>query len=1013
MVRFLLRRPIAVTMVFLALMVFSLLALTRLPVSLLPPIDVPQIVLKVSYPNSSPESIEQNVLRPIRESLLTLNGLEEMESKAGSEVGTIRLQFDFGTSMNLSYIEVNEKIDRLTNSLPTDLPRPQVIRINTNDIPMVRIQVIPKEGTDYAEVTRLTENVLRKRIEQIQGISLVDINGKQERVITIAPYKERLAALGMTEQNIINAIKSGNQDLPGISVKDGQYRYYLRLATRVDRPEDIKALPVRGPGVTAVPLGNLARVEYEMGEALGYHLFGQNEGLVVTVHKQAAAKMNELMEQITASVRLFETDYPQVSFAMTQDQSTLLRAGINNLQSSLLFGGMFAFGVLFIFMGNYRLPLIIGISLPTSLLISFLVFYAAGISINVISLSGLALGLGMLIDNAIIVLDNISRKRQEGLELFEACVQGVMEVMSALISSVLTTLAVFVPLIFMSGVSGALFYDQAVAIAAILFVSLLVAFILLPLLYRVLFASKSSHFLKEDSLFYSKVRQMYKWAYGKVMARRLVNFIVLLALIPLFLGLGLVMPTEGLPPIEKTDAVMEVDWNEPIGVVENKKRIRLLIAELDGEYVQAEADIGLRQFLLFDGENSVQQATLYLDFLDSEKKDDGMEKLEGLMAQRYVSAVVTIRDAPNAFDQLFASDRPLLEMRWKDLHSKKPVPSEDLEPWLADLPVQGWTKGPGLQEESAVLFRVDLEKMSLYGVPMSTLTTAIERLFGQYSIDEIKHFSEVTPILLAGNKADFREILRRNELVGTDDKSYALENFVKVSYEDHYKYVTSDKSGIYQSVEFTDRESTGKIDLLKTWAKSHGLSSSFAGQYFADQENIRQLMSILGVAILLLYFILAAQFESFVQPLIVIFTLPLGLGGALMVLWMTGSSLNVMAAIGLVVMLGIMVNDAILKIDTINRLRQKYGKMSLGQTKEQILNKAMFEAGEVRLKPILMTSVTTILALLPVVFSSGLGADLQRPLVYSVIGGLTIGTLTALYFVPLAYWFLTQKVVVK
>jgi len=1009
MVRFLLSRPIAVTMVFVALMVFSLIAFTKLPISLLPPIDVPQIVVKVSYPNASPEAIEQNVLRPVREGLLTLNGLEDMESKAGSETGTVRLQFAFGTSMELAYIEVNEKIDRLTNSLPEELSRPQVIRINTNDIPMVRIQVIPKEGTDYAEVTKLTENVLKKRIEQLQGISLVDINGKQERVITVEPNKAVLAGLGMTEQNVISAIQSGNRELPGISVKDGQYRYFLRLATRVDTPEDIEKLPVSGPNGTVVALGKVANVRYKMGETMGYHLYGGQEGLVVTVHKQAAAKMNELMEKVRESVELFKNDYPQVDFAMTQDQSMLLNAGINNLQTSLLFGGIFAFGVLFIFMGNYRMPLIIGVSLPTSLVISFLVFHAFGISINVISLSGLALGLGMLIDNAIIVLDNITRKRQDGLPLFEACVQGVNEVMSALVSSVLTTLAVFVPLVFLSGISGALFFDQAVSVAAILFVSLVVAFILLPLLYRLFFAKKVWDSRQEDSRFFRGILKVYKKGFVWVMARRRRSLGLLFSLVPVFLIIGFALPTEGLPPIGKKDALIEVDWNEPIGVEQNRDRVKTVIESLGETFEQAEADVGVRQFLLFDGENAVQQASIYVDFSDQDSKERQTNILEKLLRENHPRASVEIMDAPNAFDQLFSSNIPYYEMRWKDLKNKKPVEAATMGPWLEALPAKSWKKGPGLQEEAAVLFRIDLEKLALYQIEIGALTNQIEKLFGRYTIDEIKHFSEVTPIRLQGNKEDFSAILKNNYLTGKDGQGYALANFILVSYENHYKYVTADKTGIYQSVEITAPNPQNNDRILKDWGKERNLSVSFSGQYFKDQENLKQLMGILGVAVLLLYFILAAQFESFVQPLIVIFTLPLGIGGALLVLWLSGTSLNVMSAIGLVVMLGIMVNDAILKIDTINRLRIKYRSTEPDLGASAILDKALFEAGAIRLKPILMTSITTILALLPVVFSSGLGADLQRPLVFSVIGGLTIGTLTALYFVPLCYWAFSRK----
>jgi multidrug efflux pump subunit AcrB len=250
--------------------------------------------------------------------------------------------------------------------------------------------------------------------------------------------------------------------------------------------------------------------------------------------------------------------------------------------------------------------------------------------------------------------------------------------------------------------------------------------------------------------------------------------------------------------------------------------------------------------------------------------------------------------------------------------------------------------------------------------------------------------------------------LRKTQIAASDSAYYTLSEFVDFHYDDHYKNVTADKTGIYQSVFVTsENPDSYKSDFIK-WGADKNLGVSMVGQYFKDQENIKQLIGILLISVLLLYFILAAQFESFIQPLIVVLTLPLGIGGAFLVILLAGSSLNVMSAIGLVVMLGIMVNDAILKIDTINRLRKDL-VADPGTSAEEALELALHRAGQIRLKPILMTSITTILALIPIIFSAGLGADLQRPLVYSVIGGLTIGTLTALYFVPLAYWFFVSK----
>jgi multidrug efflux pump subunit AcrB len=1008
MVRFLLQRPVGVLMTFIALMVFSVIVIRSLPVALLPPIDVPQILVKIQYPNASPEAIEQNVLAPIRESMLTMAGLENIESQAGSETGTIRLTFDFGTKMELAYIEANEKIDRLSNSLPQDLPRPQVLRINTNDIPVIRVQVIPKAGIDLAEISLLTENVLKKRLEQLEGVALVDINGKQEKIISVTPDLPALLALNMTEENLIQAVRFGNEELPGISVEDGQFRFYLRLATRVSSPEDILGLPVRSKDGVTVDLSRVAKVQYETKEPLGFHLFGNQEALVITVHKQATAKMNDLVPQVYAAVDQFRGDYPQVDFDLSQDQSILLKAGISNLQGSLLFGGIFAFAVLFLFMGDYRTPIIIGLSLPISLLISFLVFYAAGISINIISLSGLALGLGMLIDNAIIVLDNITRKRTEGIDLFEACVQGVNEVMSALISSVLTTLAVFVPLVFLSGIAGALFLDQALAVTAILGVSLLVAFIFLPMLYLFFFKRKKQESAgeKDDSRIFSWIKKQYKRLFALVFKKPGLSFSIFLILIPLGLLLVKFLPIQGMPEVEKVDAVVTINWNEPISASVNKSRTLDLLQNLEKTYSKAEADVGVRQFLLFDGEGSIQESNLYFLFAESAAKEAFLSAFRQNLQTQHPRALVETMDAPNAFDQLFASNMPYFEVRWRDLVGKKPIPVGQMETWLQDFPVKDYGLGLGLQQEPSVVFELDAAKMALYGIAPESLMQKVRQLFGTYTITDIRQFGEITPITLRQDQKQVDELLTSNAVEGKDGQSYPLSEFIRINYQNHYKYVTADKGGLYQSVALGSDNPMGHTNTIREWALDKNLGVGFVGQFFKDQETIRELTGILLVAVLLLYFILAAQFENFVQPMIIILTLPLGIGGVWILLLLTGSSLNIMSSIGMVVMLGIMVNDAILKIDTINRLRQQYAA-DLDPT--FALRKALDVAGEIRLKPILMTSLTTILALLPVIFSGGIGADLQRPLVYSVIGGLTIGTFTALYFVPLAYWFLAKR----
>lgn len=1010
MVRFLINRPIAVFLSFIGILFFSVLAIRNLPVSLLPGIEVPSVVIKVDYPNNPAQIIENSILKSIRGELNSLNNLKSIESTASSETGLIRLQFEYGTRMDLAYIEINEKVDRLQESLPRDMDRPRIIRINTSDIPIIRVQVLPKNGADLVALSQLSERVLKKRIEQIDGVSIVDINGYREQFISIEPNAAQLSALNIPESQIESVLNSANRELGQLSIKDGQYRYFVRMANRLDDLDEIKKLPLTTPNGEVISLQQLADVKFETEKVLSYHLYGQQEGLVITVHKQNSAKMTELVPLVYEAIALFKTDYPQVDFELTQDQSTLLNAGIDNLTTSLIYGGMFAFAVLFLFMGNFKMPIIMGITLPVSLTISFLLFRAVGLSINIISLSGLALGLGMLIDNAIIVIDNITRKRKDGLDIIEACVSGVNEVMAPLISSVLTTLAVFVPLVFLNGLSGSLFYDQAVSVAIILGTSLMVAFILLPLLYRVFF-EKSKKQVKEDSKLFLLILRVYKAFYNLIWRFKAISFILLLTLIPLTYFVLLGFEKTGLPDIEKTETLLTINWNEPIDAEANKERVSSLINALEGEPIN-ESDIGISQFLLSVEDGRVENAQIYLKFDSREEKASAEKWIADYFVQRHANATLAIEDAPNAFDQIFKSEGRYFTAKWKNLGQAELMDRDDLTSLLVDvgnITSASAQDGKGFLYEESLEATIDNKALAFYSISESSFKSALSNALDGFLVTEIRRFGEVIPIKIQRPSGDLQQQLQNVYVTGRERQQYPLSQFINLDFIKVEKNITADRTGPYQSLEWetiADSDIQKLTDELPKVASKYGLTVDFGGTYFEDQENLRQLIFILIISVALLYFILAAQFESLIQPLIVIFTLPLGILGALLVLQLAGASLNVMSAIGIIVMLGIMVNDAILKIDTINRLRLLPSQE--GSSRE-VLTAAIAKTGQIRLKPILMTSITTILALLPVIFSTGIGADLQRPLVYSVIGGLTIGTFTALYFVPLAYWFVSRK----
>lgn len=1007
MVRYLIQRPVAVLMMFIALVIAGLFLIKKVPVSLLPDVDVPEIIIRINYPNTAAAVLDRNIVEPVRESLLNLDNLQSIESRSANHTAYLHLTFEYGTRMNLAYIEVNEKIDQLSGTLPRDMPRPQVMRINTSDIPVIRLQVIPGNEDDYGEISSLAQKILKKRIEQVEGVSLVDINGTRQNIISITPDRAVLTALGIDESFITAAIQNSNRELGGLSVKDGQYRYFVKLENVLEDISAIAALPVRLKDGSVIPLKTVAGVEEEPEKQTGYHLFNGKEGLVITIQKQPGSKMNDLVPKIKDAVNLFRKDYPQATFDLTQDQTFLLDAGISNLKQDLLYGGILTVLLLFMFLGNWASPSLMSISIPLSLIITFIFFYLFNISFNIISLSGLALGVGMLIDNSIVVIDNITRKRREGLSMTESSVEGTNEVITPVISQVLTTIAVYAPLILLSGMAGALITDQAIGLTISLGVSLLVAFVLAPLLYKI-FLKTPPEKLKEDTFFFQSVSRAYHRMIRHILRHKLVYFLFTLLIMPVGFWLAGKIPVSSLPKIEKKESLIMIDWNEPVDAQENLQRTRALLTRIQPSCTVTESETGIKQFLLQQDNNTIQQTEIYFSCKQERDKLNTDILVRDWVQKKYPAASLRIIDAPNAFTQLFTTSSPYFEARFKPVKSNTGTEEfTGLDRVLKKIPAD-YIPGAGIVTERSITVSLNNEKMALYGVSRQVIDEALKQQFGTYTISEIKQFGDIRVIRLKTGNNSIESKLS-SIVKGISGTAYPLNYFLSVNNDQQAKFITSDKSGHYKSIIFKPGIS-GIKDLEKKisgLAMQEGFTAEFSGSYYTDRQQLKNLRFIFLLVLILLYFILAIQYESLVQPIVVMLTIPLGITGGMFLLWITGGTLDVMAAIGFIVILGLIVDDPILKIETLNRLEKKYLSQGLKHD-DRLLERMIHEAGDICLKPLLMVSLTTSIALVPVLFVGGIGNDLQKPLSVVIIGGLTIGTFFTTWFIPLAYWYVTK-----
>jgi multidrug efflux pump subunit AcrB len=1003
MVNFLINRPIAVIMVFLAILFLGVVTVFKLPVSLMPDIDIPEITVQATYHGIPAREMQNTVMNPIRLKLMQVAHLEDIETETRDGYGIIRMKFSHGTDINYAYIECNEKIDDAMNQLPRGFDRPRVVKASATDIPVFNLMITQK--ADWADNFRLVElsefvkSVILKRIEQLPEVAMVDITGAIEPELVITTDHEKLKSIGITDQDILNALESNNANIGNLMVRDGYYQYQIKFANYLKDAKDIGDLYV-GKNDRLMQLKDLAIVEIKPQVRRGIFMNRERTGLCLSIIKQSDARMEDLKKEIDLMVQTYRSDYPHLDFEIEKDQTTMLTYSIGNLKQSLWFGGLLAMMVMFLFLKDFRSPLLIAFSIPVALIVCLLLFYLFGISMNIISLSGLVLAVGMMIDNSIIVIDNINQYIDRGETVHKACVIGTNEVIRPLISSGLTTCAVFLPLIFLSGISGALFFDQAISVTIGLGASFLVSITLIPTLYRLFFIRKpkvaANNFL--GSINKIDYERAYEKSFSHVFKYRriyLFAFVLMLAAsYPLYKMVGV----SQLPKIEQTEMIALLDWNEPIHVEENALRVEQLVSSIPDNISQYSSLIGEQQYVLNSkSERTASESEIYFKTKSADSISIIAEQIRNFLSVKYPIANVTFHAPENIFEAIFAEDVPELLIRLSSMKGQEQPALQDVWSFTDSLAKNDNLVFEQVPVHDQIVIEVDPELLLLYKVNFSTVTSQLEKAFNQKRIGVLKTYQRFIPILLADENRSVSDVIQNTFIQNVDGVEYPLSRLVRLGREQQYKTIRASRNGEY--VPLVAKTSLLSIPTIIEKVKSGIKNSSllqaeFDGTWFRQKVLMKELLFVLLISVILLFFILAAQFESFLQPLIVLVELPIDIASALFMLWIFGETLNLMSAIGIIVMSGIIINDSILKIDTINRTRAEG---------HSVLD-SIHIAGIRRLKPIIMTSLTTILALLPFLFFKGLGADLQKPLALAIIGGMTIGSLVSIYIVPIIYW---------
>ena len=632
MIKKLITRPIAVTMSVIAIMVMSLVAMGYLPVSLMPAINIPQITVQVAAPGMSVREIDNVLLKPLKNQLSQVAGLKNITAEARADIGTIYMDFEPDCNIDIVFIDVNEKMDRAITSLPKDVERPKVIKASVTDIPAFYLNLSLKNGIpgkegelreagiEFSELGQFARDVISKRIEQLPQTAMVDISGVVTPELLCIPNYAKLTSMGADISLLEQAINNNNVSLGALSIKDGQYRYSIHFDARIISKEDIENIYIKHDG-RIYQFKELCEIVQRPAKRSGLVRSKGDPAISMAIIKQNDAKMEDLQQSIATLIDDLEKEHPNIRFELTRDQTKLLTYSIDNLGSNLLVGGILAALVIFLFMKDLRSPMLIVVTIPLSLVITLLAFHLLGISLNIISLSGLVLGTGMIVDNSIIVIDNISQKWRSGMKLDDSIAEAVSEVFTPMLSSVLTTCSVFLPLIFLSGTAGALFYDQAMAVTIALFASLLVAVLVLPvyfyLMYKKLSPYTENRFIDRIFTFnyYRPYEKTLKWTlrHGKL------TIICFIALIPITYFIYQMVEKSRLPHISHDDTIMTVDWNSGISLEENDLRVHRLLSQVDSLTEQTTSMVGVQQFLMsHTKEITSSESVVYIKAKDAE-----------------------------------------------------------------------------------------------------------------------------------------------------------------------------------------------------------------------------------------------------------------------------------------------------------------------------------------------------------------------------------------------------------
>ncbi|KLI26532.1 efflux RND transporter permease subunit [Brachyspira hyodysenteriae] len=1017
------KRPVAVFMCMIAVLILGFVSLSKLAVDFLPDMELPYITVSTEYENAGPEEVEKSVTRIVENAVATVSDINTITSTSEEGKSSVFIEFNWGTDLAVATADVREAIDGIKNSLPDDADSPTVLKFSTDMTPIMEIAFF---GTDnLGALYTLIDNQILNKIEQASGVARAEIRGGLKTEMKVDLVLNRLHAYGIDINSIVSLLSSENQNLSGGDTYEGVYKYTLRTMGEFTTPEDIENTVVAlKTNDTPIKLKDIGRVYQGYSDDSEIVKINRMPAISVSVNKESGGNSVNVSKAVKR--QLANLNLPEgVEYEILFNSADNVNEAINGVLDTAWQGGLFAVIILMLYLWNVKTVSIIAVSIPISIIITFTLMYFMGITLNIISLSGLVLGIGMMVDNSIVVLENIFYYRNNGYGKYSSAINGTSTVALAISASTLTTIAVFLPFLFVEGQTGQLFRDLCITVTVSMIGSLFVALTIVPMLGARLVTNKKTKFLIPienfvNDKFHSKINNLYSNLLSYSIKNKKKVFISSLSVVFVIIILGLIfIGKEGFPTSDEGQFKIEVKM--PVGT--KSEQTQAFITRMEGDIQDAIGeDFDRMQSRVKSGseENAAEIRVQLREKSEGRKLsvDEYIEitrnALVSYPAQINISAITTSAIGGGGRDGGTGGQEIEIELVGDDLDKSTEIANNIINVISS---IEG-IREPRLTRDDSnpeLKIYVNREIAAKMGINVNTIANIIKTSFaGTTATTMTPANSDVTDI-------DVNVQLGEPDRLKIDDISRLMipttAGIVPIS-----SIATVEKS--YGPTEIERKDST-RITTIKASAYNRALSeimqdvqenisskvflpSGFTINYAGDFEDMKeaflQLIQAFILALVLVYAIMASQFESFIAPFVIALAIPFGFAGSLLALFIGRQTLSVYSGIGFIVLIGIVVNNGIVLIDYMNQLMH-----------EKNINgdEAALESGPRRLRPVLMTTLTTILGLLPMALSGGSGNEMYQPLSIAILGGLLVSTAFTLIIVPTVYAAIRNKIPLK